>query len=234
MSKLDEFATRYQRGIAAAVQAIGLIAQRVSPASAALSSTADMQRQICDLLLPLTMETEPVEQLPPGAVKPAQAAYWVTEGAAFSLLMLCDGPGAAAGTHGSASGVAPTMPAHHSDPRYAYGMCLLALRRAETAAQRRGDESDVLLQAIHAAGAAERWRQLYDAASVSSQTLSLPVRSKRLNLKGSFVVMVYNRRTCRTRTYKTAREEEELSGSSLLARSTCHPATEAACEAVVI
>jgi hypothetical protein len=103
MSKLDEFATRYQRGIAAAVQAIGLIAQRVSPASAALSSTADMQRQICDLLLPLTMETEPVEQLPPGAVKPAQAAYWVTEGAAFSLLMLCDGPGAAAGTHGSAS-----------------------------------------------------------------------------------------------------------------------------------
>ena len=67
-----------------------------------------------------------------------------------------------------------------------------------------------------------------------SQTLSLPVRSKRLNLKGSFVVMVYDRRTCRTRTYKTAREEEELSGSSLLARSTCHPATEAACEAVVI
>ena len=251
---MDEFATRYQRGIAAAVQAIGLIAQRVSPASAALSSTAGMQKQICDLLLPLTMETEPVEQLPPGAVKPAQAAYWVTEGAAFALLMLCDGPGAAAGAHGSASGVAPTMPAHHSDPRYAYGMCLLALRRAERAAQRRGNESDVLLQAIHAVGAAERWRQLYDAASVSSQAHPSPVRSKRLNLnlKRSCLVMVYDRRTCRTRTYKTATKGEESSGSnsrptlqvrvhSFVAQprscSTCHPATSysvytAACEAV--
>jgi hypothetical protein len=168
MSDVDEFATRYQRGIAAAVQALGILAQRVLPGSAALSSIRSMQEQICGLLLPLTLETEPVEQLPPGAVKPAQAAYWVTEGAAFALLMLCDGPGAAIGTDGSASGVAPTMPAHHSDPRYAYGMCLLALRRAESAAQRHDNNSDVLLHAIRAVGAAERWRQLYDVASVRS------------------------------------------------------------------
>ena len=172
MSEVDEFATRYQRGIAAAVQALGLIAQRVSPA-AADSGIVNMQKQICALLLPLTMDIEPVERLPPGAVKPAQAAYWVTEGAAFALLMLCEGPGAAAGANGTAAGVAPSMPAHHSDPRYAYGMCLLALRRAESTAQRRDKGSDVLLNAMHAVGAAERWRQLYAAASVSSQLRSL-------------------------------------------------------------
>ena len=175
MSDVDEFATRYQRGIAAAVQALGIMAQRVLPGSAALSTITE---QICGLLLPLTMETEPVEQLPPGAIKPAQAAYWVTEGAAFALLMLCDGPGAAVGADGSASGVAPTMPAHHSDPRYAYGMCLLALRRAECAAKRRDSKSEVLLQAFHDAGAPERWRQLYHEASVRSKSLLLSLWCK--------------------------------------------------------
>ena len=50
-------------------------------------------------------------------------------------------------------------------------MCLLALRRAQSAAKRYGNKSDVLLHAFHAVGAAERWRKLYDAASVRSQTL---------------------------------------------------------------
>ena len=172
MAEVDEFATRYQRGIAAAVQALGLIAQRISSTSTEFSGIASMQRQVCALLLPLTMETEPVEQLPPGAVKPAQAAYWVTEGAAFALLMLCDGPGAATGADGSATSVAPTMPAHHSDPRYAYGMCLLALQRAVSAERRSGNGSHVLLEAMHAVGAEKRWRDLYDEASVRLQSLN--------------------------------------------------------------
>ena len=131
MTEVDEFATAHQRGIASAVQALGLIAQRVAAAGVMGGDGPSMlEEQVCGLLLPLTMETEPVEQLPPGAVKPAQAAYWVTEGAAFALLMLCGGGPAAAAAAGGNS-VTPTMPAHHSDPRYAYGMCILALRRAE-------------------------------------------------------------------------------------------------------
>lgn len=84
MSAVDEFATAHQRGIATSVQALGMVAQR-----AAAAGEPALLVQICNLLLPLTMETEPAELLPPGAVKPAQAAYWVTEGAAFALLMLC-------------------------------------------------------------------------------------------------------------------------------------------------
>ena len=160
MTEVDEFATAHQRLIDSAVQALGLIAQRVAAAGVMGGDGPSMlEEQVCGLLLPLTMETEPVEQLPPGAVKPAQAAYWVTEGAAFALLMLCGGGPAAAAAAGGNS-VTPTMPAHHSDPRYAYGMCILALRRAEAGG------GGVVLAAIRAAGAVERWHELYEEASM--------------------------------------------------------------------
>ena len=58
------------------------------------------------------------------------------------------------------------MPAHHSDPRYAFGICKLALRRAQAGAPRAAVAAAVLEESV-AAGAAERWEALYAEASES-------------------------------------------------------------------
>ena len=69
MSEVDAFATAQQRGLATVVQALGMLAER-----AVLQGSAPLARSIARLLLPLTLEPEPAEAMPPGAIKPAQAA----------------------------------------------------------------------------------------------------------------------------------------------------------------
>ena len=69
MSDPDLFATARQRSIAAAVQALAMLAERAAAAADRPAAAA-----IAELLLPLTLQPEPVEALPPGAVRPAQAA----------------------------------------------------------------------------------------------------------------------------------------------------------------
>ena len=151
MNPMDAFATSYQRGTATVVMALGMLAERaVARADTALGV------RICELLLPVTCAPEPAESLPPGSVRPAQGAYWVSEGAAFSILKLCSDKAAAAG-----GCVAPTMPAQHSDARFAFGFCLLALRRAAAGGGGLvGREVMPLLRASES-----EWRELYVAAS---------------------------------------------------------------------
>ena len=59
----------------------------------------------------------------------------MTEGAAFGLLKLCSGvaAGPKQATQATQATVKPTTPAHHSDPRYAFATCLLAVARAAAA-----------------------------------------------------------------------------------------------------
>ena len=69
MSEVDAFATAQQRGLATVVQALGMLAER-----AVLQGSEPLARSIARLLLPLTLEPEPAEAMPPGSIKPAQAA----------------------------------------------------------------------------------------------------------------------------------------------------------------
>ena len=122
MSEVDPVATAHQRGIAAAVQALGFIAERaVGP-----EGDAGIARRICEVLVSLTVEEQLVDVLPPGAVSPAQAVNWVVEGAAFALTKLASGGRALPKRMHT---VPNTMPAHHSDPRYAHGLLLSAVPR---------------------------------------------------------------------------------------------------------
>ena len=122
MSQVDPVATAHQRGIAAAVQALGFIAERaVGPAG-----DEGIARRICEVLVPLTVEEQLVDVLPPGAVSPAQAVNWVVEGAAFALTKLASGGRALPKRMHTVNN---TMPAHHSDPRYAHGLLLSAVQR---------------------------------------------------------------------------------------------------------
>ena len=112
--------------------------------------------QICKLLLLATYAPEPADALPPGFVRPAQGAYWVSEGAAFALLKLCSDASTAVGNC-----VAPTAPCQHSDARFAPGFCLLAMRRAEMGGG--GVVGKAVLPLLRAS--LGRWQELYAAAS---------------------------------------------------------------------
>jgi hypothetical protein len=107
MSPVDTFATAHQRGIAAGVQALGFIGERAAAQGGAVAG------RICELLLPFTLEEQLVDALPPGAISPAQAAYWSIEGAAFALLKLASAGAAATRMHtvkaGLAIWLAPTL-----------------------------------------------------------------------------------------------------------------------------
>ena len=71
MNEMDTFATDHQRGAAAVVMALGMLAER-----AVVMEDAALGMQICELLLPVTSAPEPADLLPPGSVRPAQGAYW--------------------------------------------------------------------------------------------------------------------------------------------------------------
>ena len=150
----DSFATAHQRGVATAVLALGMLAER-----AVATGDATVGLQICELLLPVVTAVEPAESLPPGYVRPAQAAYWVSEGAAFALLKLCSDAGSGKGAQGAA--VRPTMSAQHSDARFSFGFCLLAIRRA--AAGGGGAVGAVVLPRLRACE--PRLRELYAEAT---------------------------------------------------------------------
>ena len=135
------------------VLALGMLAERV----VANCDTA-LGVHICKLLLPVTCAPEPADSLPPGFVRPAQGAYWVSEGAALALLRLCSDASTVDGNC-----VAPTMPSQHSDARFAPGFCLLAMRRAEAGGG--GVVGQAVLPMLHAT--LPRWQQLYALASAN-------------------------------------------------------------------
>lgn len=149
---MDGFATAVQRGTATVVLALGMLAER----AVARGDTA-LGVQICALLLPATTAPEPADMLPPGSVRPAQGAYWVSEGAAFALVKLCSD----ANTPAPGSCVTPTMPSQHSDARFSFGLCLLALRRAQAGGG--GAVGRAVLPLLQASEA--KWKKLYAVAS---------------------------------------------------------------------
>ncbi len=133
------------------VLALGMLAERVVE-----RSDRTLGMQICKLLIPVTCAPEPAESLPPGYVRPAQGAYWVSEGAAFALLKLCSDARSLAGNC-----IAPTAPSQHSDARFAPGFCLLAVRRAEMGGG--GVVGAAVLPLLRAT--LPRWQELYKIAS---------------------------------------------------------------------
>lgn len=133
------------------VLVLGMLAERV-----VANGDAALGRQLCELLLPVTCAPEPAEVLPPGFVRPAQAAYWVSEGAAFALLKLCSDTSTVVGNC-----IAPTAPCQHSDARFAPGFCLLAVRRAEMGGG--GVVGEAVLPLLRASLSA--WQNLYEVAS---------------------------------------------------------------------
>jgi hypothetical protein len=149
--------------------ALGMLAERAVAMGGEEGQALGVQ--ICELLLPVVCAPEPAESLPPGFVRPAQGAYWVTEGAAFALLKLCSGSGnISSSSGGHAQGgmaasagncVAPTMPSQHSDARFAFGFCELAVRRAEAGGG--GAVGKAVLPLLRESQ--PRWQKLYAAAS---------------------------------------------------------------------
>ena len=105
-------------------------------AAAGDAAQQELALGIAEVLLPFTLENQQaVDLLPPGAIVPSQATYWCVEGASFALTKLVSGGGCGRQAASSwrlqqLNAVKETMPSHHSDPRYAFGICLAALDRA--------------------------------------------------------------------------------------------------------
>jgi hypothetical protein len=73
-----------------------------------------------------------------------QGVYWTIEGAAFVLMKLASrGSGAQQWRRRPLHAVKDTMPAHHSDPRYAWGLCRAVLDRVAAGSDGDGAPADL-------------------------------------------------------------------------------------------
>eukprot|EP01051_Picozoa_sp_SAG22_P009593 SAG22_NODE_809_length_7067_cov_5.261768_1_plen_385_part_10 len=138
----------WHRATAIAVQALSLLAERVlvpvvppgpchqeAAAVAADSDPLALQLRIGELLLPLTVELDPIGDTVPSAqtyTGSGNAAFWISEAAAIGLLRLVSsgGRGQQEAVAAVAGGiVTPLSPASQTDQRYVQALCLLALER---------------------------------------------------------------------------------------------------------
>ena len=139
-------------------------------------------------MIPLTFQDSRLEELPVGLMggSPGQMGTmvrWTAENAAFALLALASSPSSLERPRQlqrqavKGNTLLHTTPAHHSDPRYAPGICLLAVQRAQAAANG-GDNTvtsneaqDVLQMLVEAS---PRWQAELDAMARDPETTPEP------------------------------------------------------------
>ena len=136
----------WHRAVAACVQALSVVAEHTA------NRDEELALRIAHLLLPLTLEPDPLAAIPDRAFQPANA-FWVSEHAAIGLLRLASGT-AGAETRGRV--VTNECHAEFGDQRTVQGLCLLALQRSEACGKARLRR---LLEPC-----AEQWAALHDAA----------------------------------------------------------------------
>jgi hypothetical protein len=163
----------WHRATAICVQALSLLAERVADQATAL--------QIAELLLPLTLELDPVGDAVPMHLLytgSSNASFWISEGAAIGLLRLVSSAGAGSGGSDRASpqehqakvaavrgGVVKRLaPASQTDQRFVQAFCMLALQRSLAISGRDCPLSRLL------GGARSRWEVVYAAGGGSAAT----------------------------------------------------------------
>ena len=125
---VDQRASKLRFALAASIQALGCVAERVVAAGDA--DAAATAGRICDALLPYTlMGEEPGSESPHGSI--VGDDFWAREGAAVGLLRLAGGGGRGAGL---GQVIQHTSPAYHSDERFGPAFGRLALKRASSGA----------------------------------------------------------------------------------------------------
>ena len=161
----DPAASAAVRATTATVHALGILVECTGTIDDAAVAAA-VQLAVVQALLPLTLASDPCQQLHGSALSHPNARFWVSEGAAIGMARLAVAcrkrgrGGAEAGRAVLLRCVLPTCPAHHSDQRYAPALCLAVAQSLDLGAVLHGGVEGMDVGAV-----VSRWRELSSIAS---------------------------------------------------------------------